>query len=486
MSSIKQFMLAGCSVLCLAACSVGPDYERPESPISDGWAAGDATNTEAPSAEWWTHFDDPVLEQLMNEAAQNNLDVAIALANIDRARSLRRTAIAPFFPQLAFNADAQRQSFASATSQNRFFAEKERDSFSAFLDAAWEIDIFGRTRRAGEAADARLRVAEENRRDVVLMALAETAQSYFSVRGLQKRIAVNRHNIELLREVEDVAQSQFDAGVTTEFDYTTAVGERQQVEALLPTLEAELASAIYRLSVLAGKDPAHYAETLSTPTALPTPPDMVALGPRSEILRRRPDIRLAERQLAASSADIGVAIGDLFPRLTLTGSIGSSALEAGDLLTSGGINHSVGALLNLPIFQGGAGWANVDLSKANNRAALLNYQQSVLRALEDAESSLVRYDKELETLKLLQSAEAQRQEAYRIARLRYESGEENFLVMLDAERTLVSAEDQTIQSEIRVLTYLTQLYKALGGGWQAFEPSADEEAAPDHTPKATQ
>jgi multidrug efflux system outer membrane protein len=459
-----------CSFYMLAACAVGPDYTPPSIQETGNWLSDSeaAAHAGTPAQNWWAGFNDTTLNQLMDETAANNYDIAIALANIDRARALRRSALAPFFPQIDMNADATRQSFAEATSRNRFFAEKERDSFNAFLDAAWEIDIFGRTRRANEAAKARLQAATENRNSVVLAALAETAQSYFSVRGLQKRILVMRHNIELLREVEDVAKSQFDAGITTEFDYTTAVGERQQVEAQLPALEADLASATYRLSVLAGKEPGYYAELLRPSAELPAPPDVVALGLRSELLRRRPDVRLAERTLAASSADIGVAIGDLFPRLTLTGSIGSSALVGRDVLTSGGLNHSVGALLNLPIFQGGVGWAAVNLSKADNRAALLNYQQAVLLALEDAESSLVRYDKELETLHLQQQAEAQRKEAYRIARLRYESGEESFLVMLDAERSLVSAQDATIQSEIRILTYLTQLYKALGGGWQEY------------------
>lgn len=458
------------SALLLGACAMGPDYAKPSAQVSDGWASGGAQTAAVETATaWWAQFDDPVLEQLMAEAAANNLDVGMALANIDRARALRRASVAPFFPQVFAGADAQRQSFPEATSRNRFLAEQERDSFSAFLDAAWEIDLFGRTRRAGEAVDARLEAAQENKRDVMLSALAETAQSYFTLRGLQRRIAVTQENIGLLRELEDIAQTRFEAGVTTEFDYTTATGERQRFEAQLPALEAELAAATYRLSVLAGQDPQYYTALMAEPAALPEPPDVVALGLRSDILRRRPDVRRAERQLAASSADIGVAIADLFPRLTLTGSIGSSALVAGDLLTSGGLNHTLGAGLSLPVFQGGAGWAAVDLSEADNRAAALAYQQAVLLALEDAESALVRYEKERDTLKLLQAAETQREEAYRIARLRYESGQETYLLMLDAQRTLVTARDELVQSETRILTLLTQLYKALGGGWEVFE-----------------
>lgn len=481
---MKRPLLATvCLLPLLAACTVGPDYTAPETTVTESWTGKHIETSEQakPVAAWWQGFNDPVLTQLVEEAATHNLDIRIAIANVERARALRKSAIAPFFPQVDASMQGTREGFSDATNRNRFNAEQERDNFSTSLDALWELDFFGRIRRNEEAADARLTATEENRRDVLMTVLAETAQSYFTVRGLQKRQEVLQHNIELLREVEDIAESQFNAGVVTEFDYTTAKGERQQVEATLPTLEAEIAAATYRLSVLAGKDPKHYTELLEKTAPLPTPPDIVPVGLRSDLLRRRPDIRRAERELAASNADIGVAVADLFPRVSLTGSIGTAALTFGDLFTQTGLNHSYGGILSLPIFQGGAGFANIDAAKASNKAALLGYEQAVLTALEDAETSLIRYGREWQTLERLQSAEAQRREAYRIARLRYESGQENFLVMLDAERSLVTAQDQTIQSETRILTYLTQLYKALGGGWQRFEPRAQEQSKPEST-----
>lgn len=464
-------LATACLLPLLSACMMGPDYVKPEQKTSGEWATEHTQTGEevAPLSAWWKSFDDPVLDKLIAETAAHNLDIRIAVANIERARALRQGAVAPFFPRVDATASGTRQGFSAATQRNRVNPEQERDDFDASLDAAWELDFFGRIRRMTEAADARLEASEEDRRDILLTTLAETAQSYFTVRGLQKRIEVLGKNVELLREVEEVAQSQFEAGSVTEFDYTTAVGERKQFEATLPMLEADLAAAIYRLSVLAGKEPQHYKELLTVQTPLHTPPKLVPIGVRSELLRRRPDVRRAERELAASNADIGVAIAELFPRISLTGSIGSSALVFSDMFTSAGGNHSLGGILTLPIFQGGAGFANIDAAKASNRAALLTYEQWVLTALEDAEGSLMRYAKEWQALERLQAAEEQRKEAYRIARLRYESGQENFLVMLDAERSLVTAQDQTIQSETRILTYLTQLYKALGGGWEVFD-----------------
>lgn len=472
----RPLLASACLMPLLAACMVGPDYDAPAREVAESWKGEHIQTSEAaqPAAAWWRVFDDPVLSQLMDDTAEHNLDTRIALANIERARALRRSAVAPFLPQVGASADATRQGFSRATQRNRFNVEQERDDFSAALDAVWELDFFGRIRRLTQAADARLEASVEDRRDILTAVLAEAGQSYFTVRGLQKRVEVLRHNVELLREVEDVARFQFESGIATEFDYTTAVGERQQVEATLPLLEADLAAATYRLSVLAGKDPQHYTALLEESAPLPMPPDIVPVGLRSDLLRRRPDIRRAERELAASNAEIGVAIAELFPRVSLTGSVGSASLAFSDLFTSAGLSHHYGGIVTMPMFLGGAGRANIDAAKAANEAALLAYERAVLTALEEAEVSLVRYGKEWQTLERLQSAEAQRQEAYRIARLRYESGQENFLVMLDAERTLVSAQDQTIQSETRILTYMTQLYKALGGGWEAFEQTPEK------------
>lgn len=467
----------------LSACTVGPDYAPQASQVADGWASEtQLTSAEGqPLTAWWQSFNDPLLTRIIDETAQHNLDVRIAAVNIERARALRRSSIAPLFPALGVGASVERTGLSGATSRNRSNAEQDRDTYDAGLDASWELDVFGYTRRSVEAADAYLEASEENRRDVLSIALAEVAQSYFTARGLQKRIVVLRHNIELLEGIESLAKTQFELGVVTEFDYARAMGERQQVQATLPALEADLAAAISRISVLAGKEPSYYSEALQASAALPAPPDLVPVGLRSDMLRRRPDIRRAEREAAAASAQIGVATADLFPRFFLTGSAGQSALRFSDLFSSSAFTYTLGTAMNWSLFSGGSRLAQVDVAEADSKAALLTYEQAVLRALEEAEVSLVRYAKEWQALQQLRASEAQRREAFNIAQLRYEAGEENFLVILDAERSLVTVQDLVVQSEARILSYLTQLYKALGGGWQAFEPAA---AAAEPTPKS--
>ncbi|MBM3618768.1 MAG: efflux transporter outer membrane subunit, partial [Alphaproteobacteria bacterium] len=469
-------LMASC--IGLAACTLGPDYSVPASPIAEdsGWGTENPQTdaATAPVAEWWKGFNDPTLEEVIQEAAAHNLDIRIALANVERARAVRSASIAPLFPMFGIGAGVEREGLSGATGRNRTNAENDRDTYNAGLDASWELDVFGYTRRAAEAAGAQLEAAEANRQDMQIIALAETAQSYFAARGLQKRITVTKENVGLLESMEELARVQFEAGVTTEFDLSRAIGERQQVQATLPTLEADLAATLYRLSVLTGKDPKHYAAILAEVQDMPSPPDLVPVGLRSDILRRRPDIRRAERELAATNAQIGVAVADLFPRFFLTGSAGSTALTFGDLFSSAGFNYTLGAALNWTVFSGGAKLAAVDIAKADNKAALLTYEKSVLLALEEAETSLVRYGKEWQALQQLRASEAQRVEAYNIAKLRYESGEENFLVILDSQRSLLATRDLVAQSEARLLSYLIQLYKALGGGW---EPAISTDSA---------
>lgn len=472
---LRALLLISC--FAVSGCTIGPDYSAPALTEDSAWASENshADAKAAPIGEWWKSFEDPVLESLIRETIAHNLDIRIALANVERARAVRAASNAPLFPVIGIGAEAQRAGLSGATGSNRSNAENDRDSYNAGLDASWELDVFGYTRRAAEAAGARLDAAEENRRDMQVVALAETAQSYFAARGLQRRIAVTQENIGLLEDMESLARVQFEAGVTTEFDLARAIGERQQVQSTLPTLEADLAATLYRISVLAGKDPKHYAELLNEKADIPSPPDLVPIGLRSEILRRRPDVRLAERQLAASNAEIGVAVADLFPRFFLTGSAGTSALSFGDLFSTSAFNYTLGAALNWTVFSGGAKLAAVDIAKADNKAALLTYEKAVLVALEEAETSLMRYGKEWQSLQQLRASEVQRVEAFNIAKLRYEAGEENFLVILDAQRSLLATRDLVAQSEARLLSYLTQLYKALGGGWE--QPTTSQSAS---------
>ncbi|MDT8377051.1 MAG: efflux transporter outer membrane subunit [Mariprofundaceae bacterium] len=454
------------AVLILSGCAVGPDYHRPVSEQSEQWQSRlntVASSQAAGTAAWWQQLDDPLLNELISGAMQHNRDLAGALANIEQARALRRAAGAGYYPTVDSSGSGSRSRFSRQTGFGANIGT--RNTFSAGLDASWELDLFGRTRRAVEVADAQIGASEAAHRGVMLSVVAEVATSYFEARGLQRQLTVTERDIELLREVEEIARAQSELGVTTEMDLMRARGERETFEARLPNLEAEIAARSYRISVLTGQPPEQHVRALQESRPLPMPPDLVPVGLRSEILKRRPDVQLAERELAAATAGIGVARADLFPSFSLTGAIGTSARVFSDLFTSGTFTNSVGGALAWPVFAGGALTAGVDVAEAGAKAALARYEQSVLLALEDSEASLMRYGKEWQTLERLRSAEASRQKAFEIARLRYETGEENFLVILDAERDLITTRNDIISSETRILTSLAQLYKALGGGW---------------------
>jgi len=454
----------------LTGCTLGPDYKRPDFHAKDSGKWQSQTNTmtgtqAVEAVEWWKQLNDPLLSELIAGALQENRDLGVALANIERARALRRVAGAGYYPTLDASGSGSRSRFSRQTG---FGANTgTRNTFSAALDASWELDLFGRTRRAVEAADARIQASEEAKRGLMLSVIAEVATNYFEARGLQRQLAVTEQDIGLLREVEEIARAQSELGVTTELDFTRATGERESFEATLPNLEAEIAARIYRISVLTGQSPEFHMQALQQSSPLPMPPDAVPVGLRSDILKRRPDVQQAERELAAATAGIGVAKADLFPSFSLTGSIGSSARAFGDLFTPATITRSIGGVLGWPVFAGGSITAGVDVAEADAKAALASYEQSVLLALEDGEASLMRYGKQWQTLKRLKQAEATRQQAFEIARLRYEAGEENFLVILDAERALIATRNDIISSETKILTGLAQLYKALGGGWAA-------------------
>jgi multidrug efflux system outer membrane protein len=456
--------------LLVAGCAVGPDYEKPQFPHQEQWQSREAASSELTlSSElaetdekaWWQQFDDPVLNDLIAMAAESNKEIKGALARIEQARALRGSVSSSYWPQLDSSAGASRTKYSSQGN----FGSGIRNNYSASLDASWELDLFGRIRRSVEATDARIDAEVASRDGLLLSVLAETATAYFELRSLQAQLANSERTIELLKEVEAIAQAQLDAGTISEIDLLRARGERQNLQSQLPNMQADITARIHRISVLTGKPPEYHIALLAAHAALPEPKDRVPLGLRSGLLERRPDIRMAERELAAATADIGVAKAALFPDFSLTGTIGSTARMFGDLFATGTITHSVGSALNWPIFAAGKYMSLVDAAEAGKRAALADYEQAVLLALEDTENALFRYGQEWKTLTQLKEVVSSREQAFEIARLRYEAGEESFLSLIDAERTLNDARVNLIFSQQRLLTRLAALYKALGGRW---------------------
>src|SRR6266545_3584882 len=412
---------------------------------------------------WWRGFQDEELNQLVEEALANNHDIRIATARLREARALLSVTEFDRVPTVTTQETYTRERLSKAAARG---ADRDTNLYHAGFDASWEVDFFGRVRRAIEASTADVRAAEASRRDVVVSLLAEVARNYFELRGAQNQLAVARQNAENQRQTVELTRALLAAGRGTEFDVSRAEALLNATLATIPPLETTITRAVYRLGVLIGQQPTARVTTLSAPLPLPGLPALIALGKPDDLLRRRPDIRIAERTLAAATARVGVATADLFPRVTVLGSVG---LEAGSLVGfgKGGIEtFSLGPSVFWAAFDLGRVRARIRAADARTEAALAQYEQRVLLALEETENSLVDFTRQQARRDLLYASAQASEKAQNLARERYQFGVADFLTVLDAERTLLSAQDLLATSETRTATTLIAVYKALGGGWE--------------------
>ncbi|ANO50485.1 efflux transporter outer membrane subunit [Woeseia oceani] len=467
-----------CVALGMAGCAVGPKYAEPEQDYPDSWSHEESSagtkviSSEAIDTRWWSVFEDPLLEQFIATAASHNKDLDIAMANVSSARALRQIERSSLLPSIGAALGGSRTKSSAAISS--FNSGQIRNTYDAGFDASWEIDLFGANRRALEGSDARVGAAIANYQDVMQSTLSDVARTYYEARGLQKRIANTKQSTQLLKETFDVVRDRFAVGETSDFDLSRAQSEYELTHARIPNLEGELKVTIYTLSVLLGRPPEALLAEMESVQPLPVPPDMVPVGLRSDILRRRPDIRAAERALAASVADIGAQTAELFPSFFLTGDIGSQARVFSDLANSSAGVWSLASFIQWSVFDGGAIRARVELQEAENVAALAQYEKSVLEALRDAEAALSRYAEELETRQRLAKGVQSRRKAVALAKELFDAGEEDYLAVVDAERQLIAGEDDLIISETNSITKLVALFDTLGGGWEAFSPATPD------------
>ena len=338
--------------------------------------------------------------------------------------------------------------------------------FQYGFDASWELDLWGRVRREVESADASLEASSDARRNSLLSVLAEVARDYLQLRGVQTQLAIANDNIKTARQSLDLTQARYKGGLTTDLDVANAAAQLATNEADVPQLEQSQDEQINALSFLLGEAPQALRAELITPGAVPPVPPRVPVGLPSELARRRPDIRQAEAQLHAATADIGVAIADFYPKITLDGSIGLQALKAKDLGNWGARQYGLGPTISIPIFEGGKLRATLQLRKVEQQEAALNYQQTVLQAWHDVDNAMTAYAAEQRRRDALANSVAQNQRALDLSRQRYTQGVADFLNVLDAQRTLLQAELQLAESTTTVSQNLVQLYKALGGGWE--------------------
>ena len=457
-------------LLFFSACTVGPNYERPGVAVPSAWKEAQQRDIETQSAEltrWWTAFNDPLLDSLVERAVKSNLDLRIAEGRIREARAARGFTAADLWPTVDVSGAYSR----SRTSQNTLSSSShgggnlERSLFETGLDAGWEIDLFGGTRRKVEAADATLEASVEDRRDLLVTLLGDVARNYISLRGFQSRLAVARANLKAQRETLELTQVRFQAGLVSDLDVAQAEVQVNTTAAEIPILESFLKQAAYQLDVLLGLQPGSLWNELVQEAPVPTLPPKILIGLPSELLRRRPDIRRVERQLAAATAQIGAATADLFPKFSLTGVFGLQSISAGDWFTGGSRFWSVGPTIRWPIFDAGKIRATIEVRNAQQEQALGRYEKTVLTAFQEVESSLVAYAQEQARYRSLVEAVAANRRAAVMANELYLRGLNDFLNVLVTQRSLYSLENDLAQSEATLELNLVTLYKALGGGW---------------------
>lgn len=458
----------------LSGCAVGPDYRQPTPAIADYWQAEQqeiALQRIDPETlrNWWKNFGDPQLNSLIDRALADNIDLKIVLARIDQARAERRATRAELFPSVDAEAGAQRQ-------DNPFPGLARGIKFNLFqlgFDALWEIDLFGRLRRRLEAASADLDAAKEQYNQILVMLTSDLARSYIEYRSFQNQLRITRANLAVQQHTQDLTERLFQEGIGTRYDAVRARAQTENTRAQIPSLEGSLTAALRQLEVLLGQQPGALAVELGEPGIVPMAPGHAILVSPAETIRHRPDLRIAERRLAAATALQGAAIAELFPRLSLSAFLGLRNTELEDLFKSAAFSYNTTASLLQPLINFGRIRAGIDLADARQQEAYLAFEKSVLEALQETETAMTRYLREEVRRQALARSVTDLREAVRLSQLRFQVGTISFLDVLDAQRALYAAEIELARSEERASTNLIAAYKALGGGADAVVPQAE-------------
>ncbi len=463
--TIPAVIVAAAVAGTLTSCVVGPDYETPAFSMPSHWGSkASGKPSKAPQlSQWWKQLNDPTLDALIEEAIANNLDVATAKAKIRQARATYREQKGALLPSVEATGSGTRtrtSATTSATSEAAFST-----LYNGGFDASWELDLFGGNKRAVEAAKYGVDAADEELRDTMLTLVGDVAsyyvqaREYQALRDLAKRTAISQ------RKSAALTHSEYIAGSATGVDTAKADALASSTESDIPTYEISYAQSVHRLGVLLGKPPTAFEEMLKSSKPIPSPKMNASTGIPADILTSRPDVRLAERQLAQYTAKIGQAEANRYPSISLTGDISSSAANLGDLAKKSSIGWSFGPSLTVPIFQGGQLKAAVDAAKAERDQYFIAYQSAVLSAMEDVENAVVSLTQERQKYAKLVSSMDSYRNASDLSRELNKAGASDFLDVLDAERSLYSAEESVIQSRASIATDYIALNKALGGGW---------------------
>jgi NodT family efflux transporter outer membrane factor (OMF) lipoprotein len=480
------------SLLLLVGCAVGPDFKRPSPQVPAHWSSPGAVDrpdagarestTEERDADlqrWWGDFNDATLSSLIERALAANLDLRLTVLRIEESRAQRAVTAASLWPSLSADAAYTRTRLSETTPTGAVFTSFDHVSipgvagisipnpynqYQLGAEASWELDFFGRVRRSVEVADANVASSVEDQHAAAVSLLGDVARSYLDLRGAQRSAASARESIAITRELLELSRQRRAAGLTSEVDVVEAAAELSSTQAQLPAFELAITQDINQLSRLLGREPDALRAELESVAPIPAVPASVPIGLPASLARRRPDIRKAEADLHAATAQIGVAVAGLYPSITLTGAGGMQSETTSELTQWASRFFSFGPTLELPMFDRGR-WQTVSLQRVREKEAAVAYANTVLNALQEVENTRAAYDADQDRHAWLQNTVAQNRDALELTRARYRSGVASFIEVLDAERTLRQNELSLAQSETAVSEDLVTLYRALGGGW---------------------
>jgi len=461
MLSIKSvFPLLG---FCLTACSVGPDFHQPNGNLPAAWSFAKKPVTPADPAalvRWWRQFHDAKLSALVEQAVDANLDVKIAVARLSQARAQRQGAAAPFWPWLSATGSGQANDVGGSGP-----GSGSSRSYHGGLAAAWEVDLFGGNRRNLESVGARVAAAAADLDAARLSMAAEVALTYCQLRSVQDQLTVARRNLVSQQHSAQITQERRDAGFASELDVVNSNALVSNTQAQIPRLETSARQSAHAIAVLLGRPPADLVAELSVAGPVPTASATVPTGLPSDLLRRRPDIRSAEANAHAATARIGVAVADLFPKISLTGSLSQQSAKLSDWLSPSARSSSFGPTFNWALLQGGSIQANIHVQQALRDESLLAYRKTVLVALQEVEDAMIASSNEHKRRTSLVEAVNANRRAVELSLKLYTAGQTDFINVLNAQRSQLQSESELTLSNYALASDLIALYKALGGGW---------------------
>ena len=450
--------------LWLVACTVGPDFQRPDSRVPASWSFDRRKDTPAANpnelARWWRRFHDAKLNSLVEQAVAVNLDVKQAVARLYQARAERQAAAASFWPWVNASGSEQ-ESDSGGTGPGAGHSR----SYHGGLSASWELDLFGGNRRNVESANARVAAAAADLDGTRLSMAAEVALTYCQLRSVQDLLVVARRNLTTQQQSAQITKDRRGAGFASDLDVANSVALVANTKAAIPSLETAAAKSVHAIAVLLGRPPADLSAMLSAPRPVPTDSSAVPTGIPSDLLRRRPDIRSAEANAHAATAKIGVAVADLFPKFSLNGAIGQQSAKLSDWLSPSARTSSFGPSFNWALLQGGGIQANIRMQQAVRAETVLAYRKTVLVALQEVEDSMLASVNDRRRLTALAEAVAANRRAEELSLKLYTAGQIDFINVLNAQRSLLQSESEYSQTNLALATDLIALYKALGGGW---------------------